>query len=242
MSEPYLPQRQPSPLPSLSVPPLTFSLPQAITWAATHHADIISMSFGFPHEIYVNGTPLISNAISSALHARNQRILFFAAAANEGGNQPEMFPANHAQVISVRGTDDKGWLARFNPPRGSTGIDGVMTLGQDVPGAALSKDAATTGEGEVCRSGTSVSTPIAAGIAARLLCYARLYEDELVGGYYRDADTARARVSDLWTVAGMRRLLRKPELATEMPGRWHYLSVDRFLGLTHQLRLALLAS
>jgi subtilisin family serine protease len=231
----------PPPAPSLCTA-TNPSLPQAITWAATtRHADIISMSFGFSHEIHVNGTPLISNAISNALHARNQRILFFAAAANQGGNQPEMFPANHAQVISVRGCDDKGWLAPFNPPRGSTGIDGVMTLGQDVPGAALSQDAAR-GQGEVCRSGTSVSTPIAAGIAALLLGYARLYEGELMEGYYRDADTARARVADLWTVAGMRRLLRKPELATEMPGRWHYLSVDGFLGLEHKVRLALLAS
>lgn len=232
MSETCLPQRQPRPLP-LSVPPLTLPLPQAITWAATaHRVDIISMSFGFAHEIHVNDTLLISNAITNALSTRNQRILFFAAAANGGGNQPVMFPANNEHVISVRGTDDRGWLERFNPPRGYIGIDGVMTLGQDVPGAALS---GRGGAGEVCRSGTSVSTPIAAGIAAMLLGYARLYEGEL-GEYCRDA----ARLSDLSRARGMRRLLKK--MSTEMLEKWFYLSAEEFLSQPHKARLAWLVS
>ena len=145
-------------------------------WAArVHNADIISMSFGYDEEVLISGSPVISNAISEALRVRNQRILFFAAAANEGGNQMEMFPANHPHVIPIRGTDDKGWLQRFNPPPGYADFNCFMTLGQDVPGAGLSRD----GGMEVCKSGTSVSTPIAAGIAAMLLGYARLYEADL---------------------------------------------------------------
>lgn len=133
------------------------------------------MSFGLDHEIPVGGKRVISNAISDALRTRDQQILFFAAAANEGVNQPEMFPANHPHVISIRRTDDKGWLQRFNPPKGYAGLNCFMTLGQDVPGAGLSRD----GGNEVYKSGTSVSTPIAAGIAAILLSYARLCADDL---------------------------------------------------------------
>ena len=149
---------------------------KAIKWAAEDNdVDIISMSLGFDREMPVGGRLVISNAISDALRARDQRILFFAAAANEGGNQPEMFPANHPHVISIRGTDDKGWLQRFNPPKGFTGLNCFMALVQDVPGAGLSRD----GGVEVFKSGTSVSTPIAAGIAGILLSYVRLFGDDL---------------------------------------------------------------
>ncbi|RSL41864.1 hypothetical protein CEP53_012505 [Fusarium sp. AF-6] len=101
--------------------------------------DIISMSFGFDEELPVEGDRVMSNAISNSLVSRKQQILFFAAAANEGGNQSEMFPASHPQVISIRGTDEKGWLQRFNPPPGYNGAC-FMTLGQDVPGASRSQD------------------------------------------------------------------------------------------------------
>jgi len=207
---------------------------QAIKWAAEDNdVDIISMSFGFDREMPVGGRLVISNAISDALRARDQRILFFAAAANEGGNQPEMFPANHPHVISIRGTDDKGWLQRFNPPKGFTGLNCFMTLGQDVPGAGLSRD----GGIEVFKSGTSVSTPIAAGIAGILLSYARLFGDDLKE-FLGDRDRAYGPV--ISTVSGMRRMFIK--MSTEMMDGWYYLSADQFLKLpTHQARLGWIA-
>lgn len=184
------------------------------------------MSFGFDGEGYVDGQPVISNAISNALRCKNQRVLFFAAAANEGGNQPEMFPANHPGVISVRGTDDRGWLQRFNPPKGYAGLDCVMTLGQDVPGAGLSG-----GPPEVVKSGTSVSTSIAAGIAAMAMGYARLYEGEV-------AKMTRW-VAELGTVTRMRAMLRM--MSTEMDGRWYYLSAQEFARRSHRMRLGMIA-
>ncbi|KAK1830614.1 hypothetical protein QBC39DRAFT_383096 [Podospora conica] len=212
----------------------TNSVAEAIRWAAEEHeADIISMSFGYDHEIPVGGKMVISNAISDALRARDQKILFFAAAANEGGNQPEMFPASHPHVISIRGTDDKGWLQRFNPPRGYTGINCFMTLGQDVPGAGLSRD----GGREVYKSGTSVSTPIAAGIAGMLLSYARLYRDDL--REYR-SHGGRDRAAELSTFSGMHGMLKK--LSTEMMDGYYYLSAVGFLNLeTHHARLGWIA-
>jgi subtilisin family serine protease len=198
--------------------------------------DIISMSFGFDHEIPgANNRLAISNALSDALHTRNQQILFFAAAANEGGNQPEMFPANHPHVISIRGTDDKGWLQRYNPPRGYADMDCFMTLGQDVPGAGLSS--LDGEEAEAYHSGTSVSTPIAAGIAGILLSYARLYKDDLYK--YLGARDGVTRASGLATVAGMRKILAR--LSTEMLDGYYYLSAEAFLKLTtHESRIGAL--
>lgn len=186
------------------------------------------MSFGFDHEILVDGKPAISNAISEALRIRDQQILFFAAAANEGGNQPEMFPANNPQVISIRGTDHRGWLQRFNHPKGNTGIDCFMTLAQDVPGAGLSRD----GGNEVCKSGTSVSTPIAAGIAAMLLSYARLYGDDL--------KRFQGDKPALSTFSGMHSIFKK--LSTDMNG-FYYLTADNFLFKgNHESRLGWMAT
>ena len=191
------------------------------------------MSFGFDREMPVGGKFVISNAISDALRARDQRVLFFAAAANEGGNQPEMFPANHPHVIAIRGTDDKGWLQRFNPPKGFTGLNCFMTLGQDVPGAGLSRD----GGIEIFKSGTSVSTPIAAGIAGILLSYARLFGDDLKE-FLGDRDKGHGPA--ISTVSGMRRMFIK--MSTEMMDGWYYLSADQFLRLpTHQARLGWIA-
>jgi hypothetical protein len=205
---------------------------KAITWAARDCSiDVTSMSFGFDEEILVEGELAISNAISEELRTKNQRILFFAAAANEGGNQPEMFPARHLHVISIRGTDDKGWLQRFNPPADYAGFKCFMTLGQDVPRASLSKDRGT----DVCKSGTSVSRPIAAGIAAMLLSYARVYETELEKILHA-GDAWRS--SELWTIAGMRKMFGM--LSTDMLDRW-YLSAIEFTSSSHELRLGMIA-
>ncbi|KAF5535540.1 thermostable alkaline protease precursor [Fusarium mexicanum] len=126
---------------------------EALHWAATTcKADIITMSFGFEEELPFEGDCVISNAISNVLASRKQQILFFAAAANEGGNQSEMFPASHAQVMSIRGTNAKGWLEHFSPPPGDCGTC-FMTLGKDVPGASLSHDVRT----DVYESGTSAT-------------------------------------------------------------------------------------
>lgn len=74
----------------------------------TCEANIVTISFGFDEEKYVDDKPVISDAITDAHIKRNQRILFFAAAANYGGNRDEMFPARSKKVISIRGTDDLG--------------------------------------------------------------------------------------------------------------------------------------
>lgn len=91
---------------------------------------------------------------------------FLAAAGNNGGNGGEMFPAKHQSVISIRGTDSQGYFSKFNPPRSRHETVVYGTLATDVPSAWLRDH-----PGEMYKSGTSVATAIAAGIAAMLLGY-----------------------------------------------------------------------
>lgn len=116
------------------------------------------MSFGFPTD-----QKAIGSAIRKAHAERDGSILFFAAAANEGGNEREMFPANHELVISVRGTTTEGVFADFNPPRPQDEASVYGTLGREVSSAWL------RGHPEMRKTGTSVATPIAAGLAAMIL-------------------------------------------------------------------------
>jgi hypothetical protein len=208
---------------------------KAIEWAWKDcKANIITMSFGFDEENDIGGRPVVSNAILKAFLKTDQRILFFAAAANDGGNRQEMFPASDMHVLSVRGTDDYGWAQHFNPPPDYNARKCFMTLGVDVPGASLST---SQHEGaEVCKSGTSVATPIAAGIAAMLLGYARIHEEhlqEILGP--RDA----AKLARLWRITGMSVLFEK--MATEMTDKWSYLNINKFTAVSHQLRLSMIA-
>ncbi|KAF7552213.1 hypothetical protein G7Z17_g4462 [Cylindrodendrum hubeiense] len=213
----------------------TENVAEAIEWARKDcKANIISMSFGFDEEIYVDGKPVISNAISKALHKTDQRILFFAAAANDGGNRAEMFPASSGQVLSIRGSDEFGWPQRFNPPPDYNAKTCFMTLGVDVPGASLST---SEDQGaDVCQSGTSVATPIAAGIAAMLLGYARVYEEEL---HQMLGPHDEAKLSRLWRITGMSALFEK--MAEEMANKWSYLNIHKITGDSHSMRLAMIA-
>ncbi|KAF7161736.1 hypothetical protein CNMCM5623_007223 [Aspergillus felis] len=153
---------------------------EAITRAAIDwKVDIISMSFGYPEEVLINGVGLISNAISRALSERNQRLLFFAAASNGGPAEQEMFPASSPSVMSIRGSDAKGWLQLFNALPDPHNTKCFMTLGQCVPGASLSRDN---------------------GIAALILGYARVHEEELKGRLGED----KHKLSKLWQISGMR--------------------------------------
>jgi len=122
------------------------------------------MSFG-----YSDHQACIANAIRDAVSASNESVLFFAAAANFGANEAEMFPARHRCVISIRGTNSTGRFEDFNPPPGSNEARVLGTLGLDVPSACLSHQPGI----DVCMKGTSVATAVAAGMAGMLLEYVR---------------------------------------------------------------------
>jgi hypothetical protein len=203
------------------------NIAKAIIWAAVDcQVDIISMSFGFQSDTNVNGTPIISSAILEAMHKRQSAILFFAAAANFGGNAKEMFPARHQFVIPMRGTSSQGKFEDFNPPPDHLGPAVYGTLGLEVPSAGLSEQGST-----VYRSGTSVATSIAAGIAALVLsCVVTSFGDR--------TSLANNPLSYLWTKNGMLSMFN--QMSTYMDSRCLYLNPGPFMQKTEAERRATL--
>ncbi|GAT25255.1 hypothetical protein RIB2604_01902090 [Aspergillus luchuensis] len=191
---------------------------EAISWASGEwEADIISMSFGFADE-----QPCISDAIREALYKRKDSILFFAAASNYGANDREMFPARHESVISIRGTNSNGLFADFNPPKHEDEPVDFGTLGIDVPSAWPNSD------GEEYRSGTSVATAIAAGIAGSLLGYISSRPPEKP--FYNAENRA-------WTRRGMNAIFRAISSNTLQSG-YLYLTVRGLIGIPEDARWA----
>ena len=160
------------------------------------------MSFGFQDEI-----PLISNAIHKALITRNNKIIFFAAASNFGGNRKEMFPANHDSVISMRETNSRGSFSDTNPPVDPAGPVVFGTVGKEVPAAWLS-----TVEGEIARSGTSVATAGATGLAGIILGLLAAAPDM----------NLPLEVEKAWTKRGMEAIFRR--LSNDMGNRTRFVT------------------
>ena len=146
------------------------------------------MSFGFDK---YNST--LRKAVGTA-HA--QGIVMFAAASNSGAveGRKESFPSKlRGQVIRVNSTDGLGSKSRFNPPPASDS-DNFSLLGESVRSAWPRH---LIPEGYRRQSGTSIATPIAAGIAALVLDYAGQRANGI------DHETV------LWHFDGMRTILNK---------------------------------
>jgi len=118
------------------------------------------MSFGFEHE-----EDRITQAIRRSVSDRDGKVTFFAAASNSGGNGRELFPACLDEVISIRATTASGsFETGLNPPR--TRNEAILaTLGMSVPSS-------DTRGSIIYKSGTSVSTALAAATAAMIMQYA----------------------------------------------------------------------
>ncbi|KAI1112785.1 pfs domain-containing protein [Nemania sp. NC0429] len=149
----------------------------AINYAvATWNVDIISMSFGYP-DCKSDDYPLLENAL---LNAHANHVLLFAAASNEGGRLDLSYPAREDNVIAVHATDANGNRSGFSP----TAADGriaLATIGEAVESAwpTYLCEESTNPTFVQIKSGTSYATPIAAGIAAFLLLYARVHVPEM---------------------------------------------------------------
>jgi hypothetical protein len=148
-------------LQSLSLP-LT-NTKQAIRYAAQEpwNVDIVSLSFGF-----ADSAPSIEKAITYAESLKGGKILFFAAANNQGLNQMELFPALCESVIPVRGTrHDGSFIQTYNPNTWPhrQGSELYGTISEDVPCDWISD--------HLVKSGCSVATPIVASIAAMIIWF-----------------------------------------------------------------------
>lgn len=105
----------------------------------------------------INETKSIYEAIDKA---EGQGIIVFAAASNNGANTPRAFPASMDKVLAIHATDGYGKSSNMNP-NPLEDSPNFSTLGESIPSPLK--------EGELLPSGTSFSTPIAAGMAANIL-------------------------------------------------------------------------
>jgi hypothetical protein len=124
--------------------------------------DIISLSFGSDQAV-----DIIENVINE--HAN--KVLFFAAASNCGGNEPGIsWPARHGSVISIYASDGDGNSYKRNPNPMENHYN-LSMLGTAVSGL-WPHHLQPSGRYKY-KSGTSCSTPIAAGVAANILTLMR---------------------------------------------------------------------
>ncbi|OJI80122.1 hypothetical protein ASPTUDRAFT_47142 [Aspergillus tubingensis CBS 134.48] len=187
--------------------------------ATTLNVDIISLSLGFPNE-----DEIIRDAISEAIRIKKGNLLFFAAAANDGSNRHEMFPASMESVISVRATNSAGgFVDEFDPPPVDDEGRLYGTLGHDIPGHAVD-------ETKPC-SGCSAATPIMAGIAALLLQYVQHRLSD------RSASSENIR-KQIRTKRGMMQIFKA--IAVSRGNQRHYVAPFEFFERDDEIRLAII--
>lgn len=137
------------------------------------------MSFGYRRE---NAT--IKAAIRDAFY---KGIIILAAASNSGVNPrfPISFPANVRQVICIHSSDGDGNPSGRNPP--TTPDCNLAILGEGVAAAWPRHLYMERQDNLRVASGSSVATPIAAGLAALIIEYASQggEEPEVVSGWTR---------------------------------------------------------
>jgi len=119
----------------------------------------------------------MKTAISNALH---NQTLMFAAASNDGANLGRAFPAKYPSVFCIHSTDGNGNPSAFNPTADEKDVN-FSLLGENV---CSHWPAGKNGHNDIVNvmSGTSVATPIAAGLAASVLSFVRQQEQGLAAG------------------------------------------------------------
>ncbi|KAF9774248.1 hypothetical protein IL306_007785 [Fusarium sp. DS 682] len=145
----------------------------AISKAINHavsvwEVDVISMSFGIRE--------FNEDMKEAILNARHKQTLMFAAASNDGANHGRAFPAKDRGVFCIHSSDGNGYPSRFNPIAEEDDVNFCL-LGENVESHW---PVGTNGHNSNFRvlSGTSVATPIAAGLAASLLSLVRQQEQD----------------------------------------------------------------
>jgi hypothetical protein len=158
------------------------------------------MSFGFKDEV-----PVIRTAINRAADRALKPCLLFAAASNYAGNEDVQWPASHDRVICVHAADGIGNKYSLN-------------VGQKHPW----KEFATLGCGveafigpgqQAIKNGTSVASPVAAGLAALILGEVHTkrakYLRWIQGDLKKQAGDYDEMLYRLRTCGGMSRVLMK---------------------------------
>ncbi|KAI1742163.1 S8 family peptidase [Xylaria scruposa] len=173
-------------------------------------ADIISMSFGMPHE-RKKECKAISDAIDKVTKERDGSVLFFAAAGNSSIKK-ENFPASHEDVISIYATNSDGAFLESNPSQPEDGPKLLGTYGTDIPSFIMGEIQTKFPEADLS-AGSSIATAIAAGIAAMILSHAAALPSLL---NFKPAETECAK---LHTKNGMQQMLY---VMSAFKGNRHY--------------------
>ncbi|PYH78778.1 hypothetical protein BO82DRAFT_404838 [Aspergillus uvarum CBS 121591] len=164
---------------------------EAIRWAAIENGcSIISMSFAVD-----DAGEVIERTVMNMVSIRQGRIIFLAAAGNNGLQAAPNVPARLGNVISIRSADFKGTASPNNPPL-KVPYSGLSftAIGQDVPERLCEYMPPNR------RTGSSVATAVAAGITALLLSYA-----------YGETVSFDFRKFGLWIVLYLSRQLLSPQ-------------------------------
>ncbi len=127
-----------------------YDIAQAITYAADHGAKIMNISIAG-----ANSSSALQNA---ADYAWNKGAIIFASAANYSTSTP-YYPAACNNVVAVSATDSNDTLASFS------------NYGNwvDITAPGVSIYTTSNGGGYDARSGTSFSSPVAAGVGALIM-------------------------------------------------------------------------
>jgi len=146
------------------------NIASAITYAADQGARIVNVSIG--------GTSASSTLQSAVNYAWNKGTVVFASSGNGGSSTP-YYPAGCQNVVSVGATDSNDTLASWS------NYGSWMSL--VAPGVNIYTT--TNGGGYGYASGTSYSSPIAAGVGALVLSYSpSLSASSLVNVLERNSD------------------------------------------------------
>lgn len=137
-------------------------LEQALKWAG-ENADIINLSFGLgPRCPPAKDGPSLAGLLDVLI---DKKKLIFAAASNSGANGSRSWPGSHNGIFCIHATDEQSKSLEMNPIAGPQ--DNFATLGDKIHSQWAGED--------VCISGTSFATPMAAAIAANVVEYVRCH-------------------------------------------------------------------
>jgi hypothetical protein len=173
------------------------------------------MSFGFP-TCAIDGYADLERAIGNAY---SKNVLLFAAASNSGANLNRAYPARDQNVICIHSTDANGNRSRFSPTALANDTN-LATIGEAVESAwpVHLCDEITNPTFVKYKSGTSYATPIAVGIGAFLLQYAKLH----LGKDQLEKLKRQSRMK-----AVLRKIAQKSQDSRERDG-YHYIALSLY--------------